>query len=327
MDYLMLGRSNLRVSRIGFGCDPMGGHAWGRVESEEVERAVHRALDLGLNLFDTADCYGLGRSEEILGKCLSGRRGEAVVATKFGVRKDPSGRTIYDNSPDWLDHALEGSLRRLRMESIDLYQVHYCDRRTPVAEILDSLENKRRQGKILYYGVTNTDLQEAGISSLPPGCISFSFEYSLANRAWENVILDSIEAFGLGFLSWGSLGQGILTGKYAEDSTFPPDDRRSSPRYVNFHGDKLLKNLEIVEAIGRCSDRHPGSTKAQVAIRWILDHIQRSVALVGIKTCRQLEDNLTADRWRLSPEDLDLLDRASLPRASSCLPCAHDRSL
>jgi aryl-alcohol dehydrogenase-like predicted oxidoreductase len=311
MDYLNLGGSPLTISRLGFGCDPMGGHAWGAVDAGEAARAIQEAVDSGVTLFDTADCYGLGESERLLGKALRGRRDKVVIASKFGVRVGAEGRAVYDNSPAWLDSALDASLGRLGTERIDLYQVHYWDGTTPIAATLDRLERKRADGKIGYYGVTNIDLAEHGIGAPPPGLVSFSFEYSLANRRHEQTIDRVLARQRMTFFSWGSLGQGVLTGKYSRDHKPGEGDRRSRPTYGNFHGATFEHNLDIVDALRACGRRNGGRSPSQVAMRWILDRFDDAVVLAGIKSRAQLAENLGATDWRLDRREFAALDRLS----------------
>lgn len=147
MECINLGKSDLKVSRLGFGCCPMGGHGWGKVEEKDFKAAISAALDAGINFFDTADIYGFGHSEELLGKFLKERRKEAVIATKFGLRTDNKGKIFYDNSLAWIEKALDGSLSRLGVGQIDLYQVHYLDGKTPIADVIGVLEEKKKKGR------------------------------------------------------------------------------------------------------------------------------------------------------------------------------------
>lgn len=310
MDYVILGNSDLKVSQLGFGCCPMGGHGWGNISVDELRKAVPIALDKGVNFFDTADIYGLGNSERCLGKFLKGRRHEAIIATKFGVRKDNQGKTFYDNSPEWIEIALDASLKRLETEYIDLYQIHYLDGKTPFSDITEILEQKKEEGKIRYYGLSNIALKDIYNFNLPKSMISFQSEYSLANRSNEEEIFKISREKGLGFLSWGSLGQGVLSGKYDANTKFSEDDRRSRPVYVNFHGDKFKKNLKIVEVVKQISEQR-GKTLAQIAIRWILDYLGFGVVLVGIKSPKQLLDNIGVFNWHLKHDEINALDSIS----------------
>ena len=312
MHYAALGRTDLRVSRLGFGCCPMGGHGWCEVSPDDVERAVRVALDGGVNFFDTADVYGLGESERRLGKALKGRRQEAIIATKGGVRfrVDPQAGTYYDNSPAWLNHALEESVRRLQVDCIDLYQVHYRDGRTPLSDVIELLEANRKAGKIRYYGLSNISWDEIASFPIPSALVTFQAQYSLASRSNEAGIAKIARNKELTLLSWGSLGQGILTGKYDVHSRFPVNDRRSRPVYVNFHGARLYKNMMLVEAM-RGLPSYPARSLAQIAIRWILDYLGFGTALVGIKTPLQITENIGAFGWHLSQAEIDCLDLVS----------------
>lgn len=292
---------DLKVSRIGFGCCPMGQHDWGSTDEHELIKAVHAALDHGITFFDTADVYGLGVSELVLGKALKGKRESAIIATKFGVRIE-NDRTFFDNSRKWINRAVDESLSRLGTDYIDLYQLHYLDKKTPIDETLCVLQSLRNSGKIRAFGVTNIDLCDHGITQPVDGLVSFSFEYSLANRAFEPVICANQEESGLCFLSWGSLGQGVLGGKYDRNITFSETDRRRREIYVNFHGEKLAHNLRIVDYMREILPQYKKKTLTQMAIRWILDQIPFSIALTGIKREEQLEDNFGALGWKIEKE-------------------------
>ena len=304
-----LGKSGIQVSRVGFGGCPMGGHGWGQVQSDELLDAIAFALDHGITFFDTADVYGLGQSETMLGMVLRGRRDQAIVATKFGVRIE-NGKTSYDNSTEWLRTALDASLKRLRSDYIDLYQLHYWDGRTDLTEISDALEDARERGKIRAWGVTNIPVASLGMR--PSRCpVSLSYEYSLACRDHEDEVLRSVEQQGATFLSWGSLGQGILTGKYDIAHKFESNDRRSRSTYANFTSEGRHRNLRIVEVLRALKGANGSRSLTQIALRWILDRIPGSVALVGIKRREQIKDAMGALGWRLSRDEIDRLDAIS----------------
>ena len=310
MEYITLKNSDLKVSRLCVGGCPMGGHGWGIVQETELIDAVHAALDMGVNFFDNADTYGLGQSERTLGKALGSRRSEAVIATKFGVRVGKQG-TVYDNSPEWIREACENSLQRLGTDCIDLYQMHYRDGHTSIGTVLEVLEQLRQEGKIRYFGLSNlTQADFAELSRYKGKFVTLQNEYSLARRDHEADMLRFSQELDLTPLTWGSLGQGILTGKYDRTATFGSDDRRSREIYVNFHGEKLLKNLEIVEHMRPIAAAH-GKSVSAVAIRFILDHLKDSVVICGVKRPAQLYGNAESLGWHLSPEELDLLERIS----------------
>lgn len=310
MEYITVKNSDLKVSRICMGGCPLGGHGWGKVSEKMLLETVSTAADKGINFFDTADVYGLGKSEELIGCALSGKRHTVVIATKFGVRIE-GGKTFYDNSPEWIEKAVRESLSRLKTDYIDLYQIHYRDEKTPISEVYGTLEKLKAEGLIRYFGLSNIsrgDIEE--LKAYKGSFVSFQDEYSLACRKNEKDILEISRALNLTPLTWGSLGQGILTGKYDKNVVFGSDDRRSREAYVNFHGEKLVKNLEIVEALKEMAAER-GCPPSAVAIRFILDYIKGSVVLAGMKNTRQLGDNMKAAGWRLSEEQVARLERVS----------------
>lgn len=309
-DRVIIGPDGVDVARVGFGCCPMGGHDWGDTDEREMCRAVQVGMDEGVNLFDTADVYGLGTSERILGRALGRRRSEAFVATKFGVRRSANGTVTIDNSSSWLHRAVNASLRRLGTDYIDLYQVHYWDGVTPWEQIFDDLQRLVEQGKVRCFGITNLSPDETGVNR-PAELVSFSFEFSVANRSHESVIKRNLARGALQFLSWGSLGQGILSGKYDRNTRFPAGDRRRREAYENFHGEKLERNLKIVDCLTRLQMHYPERTRAQMAIRWILDTFGASIALTGIKRPAQVRENVGALGWRLEQHDRATLDAVS----------------
>ena len=312
MEYITLKNSDLKVSRICMGGCPMGGYGWGsNVLEQELIDAVHSALDNGVNFFDTADTYGLGQSEITLGKALKGRRDKAVIASKFGVHAMKGTPTFYDNSPEWIKTSIEGTLKRLGTDYLDLYQIHYRDGKTPIEEVIDTLDELKKKGYIRYYGLSNIHQEDlAELKAQKGKFVSFQDEYSLACRKNEQDMINLADELELSPLTWGSLGQGILTGKYDKNTTFSADDRRSRDIYVNFHGEKLMKNLEIVEAMKQISSEN-GKSVASIAIRFILDYLKESVVLVGVKRPSQLLSNVEAMGWNLTEEQINLLDKIS----------------
>lgn len=304
MEYITLKNSDLTVSRLCMGGCPMGGYGWGAVSEQELVDAIHTALESGINFYDTADTYGLGRSEELLGKTLKSKRHEVVIATKFGVRVS-NGKTFYDNSPEWIEQAVRDSLKRLGTDYIDLYQVHYLDQITPLATVVEKLESLKRAGVIRYYGLSNVYLDDAEkIRAFKGRFVSFQNEYSLACRKSEKDIQTLADEMQMTPLTWGSLGQGILTGKYDRSSVFEKNDRRSRDIYINFHGEKLEKNLQIVEKIREIS-LESGRALPAIAIRFILDHLKDSVVLAGAKRPSQVMPNTEAFGWMLTKKDLN----------------------
>lgn len=312
MEYVTLPNAGFRVSRLCMGGCPMGRHGWGEVSRDDLIHAVRSAVDSGIDFFDTADIYGLGEGERTLGEALSGGvRKQVRIATKFGVRRSATGETYYDNSPKWIQEALFGSLERLGTDYIDVFQIHYRDAKTPIEAVVEKLESLRIRGYVGAFGLSNVAAGDtAELEGYRSVFSSFQDEYSLAHRSGESAILTLRERFGLTPMTWGSLGQGILSGKYGRDTVFSASDRRSRATYINFHGDKLEKNLQIVEVIKKIS-ADTGRTSTGVALRWILDNLAGSVVIVGMKNEGQLTSNLDSIGWTLSPEHKAELDAVS----------------
>ncbi len=311
MEYITLQNTDLRVSRFCMGGCPMGGYGWGSVQESELLDAVHAALDAGVNFFDTADTYGLGQSERTLAKGLGSRRRDVVIESKFGVRVG-GGKTVYDNSPEYIQQALEESLRRLNTDYIDVYLIHYRDGKTPIADVVGKLEELKAAGKLRYYGLSN--IHGDGLEELLPYAGRFACcqdELSLACRKNEDDLRAVQSRLRATPMTWGSLGQGILTGKYnRENVCFGADDRRSREIYVNFHGEKLEQNLRVVEALKKIAANREKSVAA-CAIRWILDTLPESVVIAGVKRPAQLSANVEAMGWTLNEEELRELNEVS----------------
>lgn len=291
------------------GC-PMGGYGWGNVQESELLDAISEALDKGVNFFDTADTYGLGQSERTLAKGLGERRKNVVIESKFGVRVG-GGKTVYDNSPEYIQTALEESLRRLNTDYIDIYTIHYRDGKTPIADVIGKLDELKAAGKIRHYGLSNIHGNEA--DELIPYAEKFvccQDEFSLACRKNEADLFLLQSKLHVTPMTWGSLGQGILTGKYGADVKFGADDRRSREIYVNFHGEKLKQNLRIVEVLKKIAENH-GRTVAACAIRWILDTLPESVVIAGVKRPSQLDSNIEAMDWHLGIEEMKELNEVA----------------
>lgn len=305
---IALGRTAQRLSRLAFGCEQLGGYEWGDVEPREILAAIEVAIEAGVTLFDTADCYGRGESERRLGAALAPYRERVILATKFGVRFSDTGGVWYDSSPRWAQAALEQSLRRLHTEQVDLLQMHYWDGVTALPELFECLEKLRGQSKIRWYGITNHE-PLAGLQADYPGYVSASFEYSLVERSHEHAAR-RLAADGLTFLAYGSLGQGILSGKYRQGTRFPAGDRRARPHYRHFHGERFARNERIVDVLSEQA-RKLGAQPSQIAIAWVLRSLPHSAALVGFKHSQQLREALGALRLTLPPDTLAALAAVS----------------
>ena len=311
MQNVQIKKTDLKVSALCMGGCPLGGYGWGDVSRNKLIDAVRTAIENGINFFDTADTYGLGESERTLSEALGDDLYKAVITTKFGVRIE-NGKTFYDNSREYIFKAVEGSLKRLNRDYIDLYQVHYRDGVTPLSDVAESLEILKEQGKIRYYGLSNIhkeDAEELKQFKVNP-FVSFQDEYSLACRKNENEMFGFRDSFNMTPFTWGSLGQGILSGKYDKNCKFEANDRRSRDIYVNFHGEKLLKNLEIVEVLKEISGE-TGKSVSSVAIRWILDYLKDSVVIVGAKSPEQVLQNVEALSFQLTERQIERLENIS----------------
>lgn len=294
----------------------MGGYGWGDTQEKDFLDAINAAIDAGLNFFDTSDTYGLGQSEITLGKGLGNRRKDVIIQTKFGVRYG-NGKSTYDNSPAYIQEALEKSLKNLNTDYVDVYVIHYRDGKTPIQDVIDKMEQLKQQGKIRYFGLSNYHGDE--VNELMPYQGKFvccQDEYSLACRKNEQDLISLRDGYGVTPLTWGSLGQGVLTGKYNKDSCFAANDRRSREIYVNFHGDKLLKNLDIVDAMRPIAEAHKVSLAA-IAIRFIMDYMKESVVLVGAKRPSQILGNIEAVDWNLTESEIKILEEISKEKTNN----------
>lgn len=309
MEYSQLGQTDLNISRIGFGCWAVGGYGWGDVCDDDSILAIRKALDLGINFFDTADVYGLGHSEEILSRALGDDRKKVVIATKFGVSWDQDGKTWKDISPGRVVLALEGSLKRLKLECIDLYQIHWPDNVTAIEDTMFALIKCQEKGKIKFIGCSNLD-QGSIERALGMGRIESSqFPYSLISRDAEKEYFPMCRRSNMSALVYGPLEKGLLTGKYKNKTSFPPNDVRS--RDPNFQTAKFDKIMELVKILEKISLKYK-KTISQVAIRWLLEHKGTTSVVAGMKTIGQVVENAGASDWSLDEEDKSLLDRVEI---------------
>jgi aryl-alcohol dehydrogenase-like predicted oxidoreductase len=309
METAKLGTSDISMSRIGLGCEPLGGTDWGAVDEDLAQRAIAEGVACGIDLFDTADIYGLGRSEERLAHALAAHRHRAVIISKCGIRPETDfqltrARTYRDGSARWVAEAVDQSLRRLRIERIPLYLVHWPDPNTPITETIAALDHCRRAGKVGHIGVSNfsaTQLREAHQAS-PLTVVEL--QYNLLTRYAERDVLPLCEQLGIGVIAYGPLAQGLLTGKYAAGHRFGVNDRRH--RLPHFQDKFLIDSLETMRRLKEVS-RFRRRSPAQVALRWVLDHPVVSGAIVGVKSPEQVRDNVQALGWNLNPEERSYL--------------------
>ena len=312
METRTLGGS-LRVSAVGLGCMGMSEFYGGRDEAESVA-TLHRALDLGVTFLDTADMYGVGRNEELLGRALRGRRGNVVLATKFGNMRGADGSFRGVNGrPEYVREACEASLKRLGVDAIDLYYQHRVDPQTPIEETVGAMGELVRAGKVRFLGLSEAAPATVRRAHAVHPIAALQTEYSLWSRDPEDEILPTVRELGIGFVPYSPLGRGFLTGSIRSIDDLEPDDyRRNSPR---FQGGNFAKNLELVEEIAALA-REKGCTPSQLALAWVLAQGEDIVPIPGTKHRRYLEENVAALRIALSAQDLMRIDRA-LPAGSA----------
>ncbi len=307
MEYQKLGLTDLIISRIGFGCWAMGGYGWGKVDDKESIAAVHKALDLGINFFDTADVYGFGHSEEILSKALGSYKNKVVIATKFGMKWDKNGKTTKDISPKRLAEALDASLKRLKIDCIPLYQIHWPDSKTPIPEIMEALKKYQKSGKIRYIGCSNFSVKLIKEAQNCSRVESLQAPYNIKEIEIERELIPCAQKYKMGIITYSTLVQGLFTGKYGEKPKFNRNDVRS--RYESWVGKKFEKNLKTVEKLKKLSASY-GKSPAQIAIRWVLDNPNITSALVGIQKSEQVQENIGAVDWKLSEKDRKSLTKS-----------------
>jgi aryl-alcohol dehydrogenase-like predicted oxidoreductase len=309
METRQLGRSGLTVSAIGLGGNNFGG----RIDLEATRRVVHKALDAGITLIDTADLYNRGGSEECLGQILGERRKDVVLATKFGIGLDGGG---HDASREYVMRAVDASLKRLRTDWIDLYQVHRPDPATPIEETLSALDDLVRQGKVRAVGCSNfsapqlTTAQEAAARDNVTAFTSCQEQYSLLARDIEQELIPAMDARGLALLPYFPLASGLLTGKYRRDAM--PEGARLT--YSARHADRFVndRNFAIVERLEPFC-RAKGRTLLELAFAWLLAKPIVACVIAGASSPEQVDANVRAAGWTLSAEDLAEVD--SITRA------------
>lgn len=309
MRYVRFADTDESVSVIGFGCWQMGRRMWTGVLDEDSVAAVHRALDLGVTLFDTADIYGFGHSETLLARALGSYCSKVFIATKGGVRYEPGRGFWRDTSAAWLKSACEASLRRLGRDYVDLYQVHWPSSETPLDETMEALIELKDQGKIRFIGVSNYFKDELEQLTRFGPVHALQPQLNIVKRRVINTsTLEFCSRNHIAVLAYGPLCEGLLTGRVGMDTKFEKGDNRSG--HDEFEPpERRAANLQIVQVLLQIANERQRSA-AQVAIRWVLAQPGVTTALCGTRTPAQIEDSAGAADWELSPSELDRIEQA-----------------
>jgi aryl-alcohol dehydrogenase-like predicted oxidoreductase len=301
-----LGSGELVVSALGLGCMGMS-EFYGSTDETESVATILRAIDLGINFLDTADMYGVGRNEELLGRAIRGRRHEVMLATKFGNVRSPDGKFLGVNGrPEYVQQSCEASLRRLGVEQIDLYYQHRVDTSVPIEETVGAMAQLVQQGKVRFLGLSEAAPSTLRMAAKVHPIAALQSEYSLWTRDPEREVLPTCRELGIGFVAYSPLGRGFLTGKFRNPEKLDAGDyRRSTPR---FQGENIKRNAELVDRIEKIAGEKK-CTAAQLALAWVLAQGSDIVPIAGTKRRTYLDENVESVGVTLTPADLPRIDQ------------------
>jgi aryl-alcohol dehydrogenase-like predicted oxidoreductase len=308
MEKRKLGKNGLEVSALGLGCMGMSMAYGPPADKKEMIALIGKAVERGVTFFDTAELYGPYTNEELVGEALAPFRGHAVIATKFGIKLDPSGQQVQDSRPERIRQSLEGSLKRLKVDVIDLYYQHRVDPDVPIEDVAGTVKDLIQEGKVKHFGLSEAGAQTIRRAHAVQPVAAVESEYSLWWRKPEEEVLPTCEELGIGFVSFSPLGKGFLTGKIDENTTFDSSDFRNIvPRFTP---EARRANRALVDLLAKIAEEKK-ATPAQIALAWLLARKAWIVPIPGTTKLSRLEENIGATAFELTPDDLRGIDSAA----------------